>query len=129
MAADSSQFKATQFADVVFEGSKQVVRGVRAAPYPGLICVMVQIARPDSAERDRFFVLPCRTLAKIFADGHRDFLAKHNGVRPRQPTSLHTALKPAVLGKWENRWDVLKKRVKPACRLLQPPSGATGGRA
>jgi hypothetical protein len=74
---------------------------------------MVQIAPADSALRDGFYILPWQVLAEIVTEGHRDFLAKHGGVRPRQPKSLHTAVKPVVLAKWENRWDVLKKRVKP----------------
>jgi hypothetical protein len=123
IAADSWQFTVTQFADVVFEGSRQIVRGPLSPPYPDLICVLVQIAPVDSARRDRFYILPWQTLARIVTDGHREFLEKHGGIRPRQPKSLHTALKPAVLAPWENRWDVLKKRVKPASRPLQPTSG------
>jgi hypothetical protein len=34
-------------------------------------------------------------------------------------------LKPAALARWENRWDVINKRVKPANKPLQPTSGAT----
>jgi hypothetical protein len=123
IAADSWQFTVTQFADVVLEGSKQVVRGPLSPPYLDLICVMVQIAPADSARRDRFYVLPWHALAKIVTDGHRRFLAKHGGVRPRQPRSLHTAVKPEALAPWENRWDVVKKRVKPANGPLQPTSG------
>ena len=123
IAADSWQFTVTQFADVVFEGSKQIVRGSRSAPYPDLICVMVQIAPADSPRRDRFYVLPWQKLAHIITNGHREFLAKHDGVRPKQPKSLHTAVKPAALAEWENRWDVLKKRVKPANKPLQPTRG------
>lgn len=127
IAADSWQFTVSQFADVVFEGPKQVVRGPLAAPYPDLICVMVQLAPPDSGRRDRFYILPWRELARIVTDGHAEFLAKHDGVRPRRPTSLHTAVKPAVLARWENRWDVIKKRVKPANTPLQPTSGSPIG--
>jgi hypothetical protein len=118
IAADSWQFTATQFADVVFEGTKQIVRGPHPAPYPHLICVMVQVAPAGSARRDRFYVLPWQTLAKIVTDGHREFLAKHGGIRPRQPKSLHTAVKPSALAPWEDRWDIIKRRVKPAVEPL-----------
>jgi hypothetical protein len=124
MSGDSWQFTVTQFADVVFEGSKQIVRGSLPAPYPDLICVMVQVAPVDSGRPDRFYILPWQTLARIVTDGHKQYLAKHGGVRPRQPRSLHSAVKPAALARWENRWDVLKKRVRPANTPLQPTSGA-----
>lgn len=124
IAGESWQFNVKQFSDVVFEGPKQIVRGPLAAPYPDLICVMVQLAPADSERRDRFYVLPWRELARIVTNGHAEYLAKHGGVRPRQPTSLHTAVKPSVLARWENRWDVIKKRVKPAAKALQPAIGS-----
>lgn len=121
IAAESWQFTVTQFADVVFEGPKQIVRGPLAVPYPDLICVLVQVAPADSERRDQFYVLPWRELARIVTGGHTKFLAKHGGIRPRRPTSLHTAVKPAALARWKDRWDVIKKRVKPANK--QPTSG------
>lgn len=127
IAAASWQFTVTQFADVVFDGSKQIVRGPLPAPYPDLICVMVQIAPADSPQRDRFYILPWQKPARIVADGHKEFLAKHGGVRPKQPMSLHTAVKLAALPEWENRWDVLKKRVQPAIKPLQLASNAEIG--
>ncbi len=128
IAADSWQFTVTQFADVVLEGSKQIVRGPLPAPYPHLICVMVQVAPADSRRRDRFYILPWQKLARIVTDGHEKFLAKHGGVRPRRPTSLHTAVKPAALARWENRWDVLQKRVRPANALQPSAAGVTMNR-
>ena len=113
IAADSWQLTLSQFAEVVFDGPKQIIRRQLPDPYPNLICVMVQIAPADSERRDRFYVLPWHELARIVIDGHTKYLAKHGGVRPRRPESLHTALKPAALAQWENRWDVITKRVKP----------------
>lgn len=124
IAGESWQFNVKQFSDVVFEGPKQIVRGPLAAAYPDLICVMVQLAPADSESRDRLYVLPWRELARIVTNGHAEYLAKHGGVRPRQPTSLHTAVKPSALARWENRWDVIKKRVKPAAKALQPAIGS-----
>jgi hypothetical protein len=54
IAADSWQFILTQFADVVFEGTKQIVRDPWPDPYPDLICVIVQVAPADAGRRDRF---------------------------------------------------------------------------
>jgi hypothetical protein len=48
IAGESWQFNVKHFSDVVFEGPKQIVRGPLAAPYPDLICVMIQLA-PASA--------------------------------------------------------------------------------
>jgi hypothetical protein len=125
IAGESWQFTVTQFCEVVFEGPRQIVRRQLSAPYPDLICVMVQLAPADSERRDRFYILPWRELARVVTVGHADYLAKHGGVRPRQPKSLHSAVKPKALARWENRWDVIKKRVKPAAKALQPTNGPT----
>jgi hypothetical protein len=113
ITAESWQLTLSQFAHVEFDGPNQIIRGQLPDPYPDLICVMVQIAPEDSERRDRFYVLPWRELARIVIDGHKKYLAKHGGVRPKRPESLHTALKPAALAQWENRWDVITKQVKP----------------
>jgi hypothetical protein len=86
----------------------------------------VQVAPPGSGRADRFFVLPWRELARIVIAGHNEYLAKHRGVRPRQPTSLHTALKPQALAPWEGRWEVLTEHLRPtpANKALQPRSRA-----
>lgn len=130
IAGASWQLNVGQFADVTFEGRKQIVRRQLDDPYPGLVCVMVQIAPSDSGQADRFFVLPWRELGRIVVDGHVKFLAKYGGVRPRSPESLHTAVHPAALAKWEGRWQVLTERVRPmpANTALQPTSRALKAR-
>jgi hypothetical protein len=69
IAAGSWQLNVGQFADVEFNGPKQIIRRQLDEPYPN-ICVMVQIAPPDSGRADRFFVLPWRELARIVIAGH-----------------------------------------------------------
>src|SRR5262249_45175371 len=108
----SWQLNLRQFADVVLEGRRQVIRGQLPGPYPHLICVMVELAPPDADVRDRFYVLPWSELAGIVIRGHAAFLAKHDGVRPKRPGSFHTAFKSTVLAPWEDRWDVIGDRVK-----------------
>jgi len=113
IAGDTWQLNIGQFADVVFDGPKQIIQRQLDDPYPDLICVMVQIAPPDSGRADRFFVLPWRELGRIIIAGHSGYLAKHGGVRPKNPESLHTALHPETLANWEGQWQVLTKRVRP----------------
>ena len=112
IAGKSWQLNVGQFAKVAFDGRKQIIKGQRDAPYPDLICVMVQMAPPDS-DRDRFFVLPWRELGRIVIACHSAFLAKHGGVRPKNWESLHVAIDPEDLAKWEGQWQVLTKRVRP----------------
>lgn len=128
IAGDSWQLNVGQFADIQFEGLKQIIRGQLDAPYPHLVCVMVRIAPPDSGRTDRFFVLPWRELARIVIAGHSTFLAKHGGIRPRKPASLHTAVQPDALAHWEGRWQVLTKRVRPTAVDKAPKPASRAGK-
>lgn len=114
ISGGSWQLNAGQFAIVEFEGDRQIVRGPRPEPCPGLVCVLVQVVKPDSPERDRFFVVPWTTLADLVTSNHRNFLARHGGVRPKRPDSLHTVVARKEVEAWENRWEVFNPRVRPA---------------
>jgi hypothetical protein len=113
IAGASWQFKATDFADIVMHGRKQIVRCERKEPYPALLCVLVQVAPIDSGTPDRFYVLPWRDLCRVMVDGHKKYLAKHGGIRPKKPESMHQSLLPTQIEAWEGKWDTLKKSVRP----------------
>ena len=120
IAGNSWQFTATNFADIVMKGQQQIVRCARAEPVPNLICVLVQLARADSGARDRFYVLPWRELCRVMVEGHKNYLAKHGGIRPKKPESMHMQLHPTEIQTWEDKWDVLKKSVRPVQSELAP---------
>ena len=120
IAATSWQFSATDFAEIVMEGRQQIVRCAREEPYPDLICVLVQVGRADSDARDRFFVLPWRELCQVLVAGHTKYLARHGGIRPRKPESMHTALRPSDIEAYEGKWEILKKSVRPVQSELTP---------
>ena len=122
ISATSWQFTVDQFAQITFDGQRQLVGKRVRTPYPDLVCVLVQLARAGSRARDRFFVLPWSELSRTVVTGHRRYLKKHGGIRPRKPESLHTALAFQQVLKWEDRWDVLTKRPKraSATKPLQP---------
>lgn len=113
IAGSSWQFSATDFADIEMQGQRQIIHCERKEPYPDLMCVLVQLARADSDTQDRFYVLPWRELCRVMVEGHKNYLAKHGGIRPRAPESMHQSLVPAQIKAWEGRWEILKKSVRP----------------
>jgi hypothetical protein len=120
IAGKSWQFNAKDFADIVIKGQQQIVRCARQEPYPGLICVLLQVARAESGGRDRFYVLPWRDLCRVIVDHHTKYLAKHGGIRPRKPESMHVGILPSEIAAYEAKWDVLKKSVRPVQSELTP---------
>lgn len=127
ISASSWQFNVDKFAEIKFQGRQQQVGRLVRAPYPDLVCVLVQLTPAGSGAKDRFFVLPWRELCRIVAGGHRKYLRKHGGIRPRKPESLHTALDPRQILNWEDRWDVLTKHVEPVRAKRTPLGIADGG--
>ena len=121
IAGASWQFKATDFADIVMKGRQQIVRGAKKEPYPDLMCVLVQVTLADSGVPDRFYVLPWRDLCRAIVDHHITYLAKHGGIRPRKPESMHLQLHPSEIKLWEGKWDILKKSVQPVQSTLTSP--------
>jgi hypothetical protein len=113
IAGQSWQFNATDFADIEMQGDRQIIGCERKEPYPELVCVLVQLARADSGSPDRFYVLPWRELCRVMVEGHKQYLAKYGGIRPRRPESMHQQLHPSQIKAWEGKWDILKKSVQP----------------
>lgn len=102
------QFDIRTFVDVELVGTRQVMRDATPPIYPGLLCVLVRLQTYGS---DEFFILTWEDLQNIAIAGHRDFLARHGGVRPHKPDSFHTAIKPAMLAAHRDKWEVLVSKL------------------
>ena len=85
------QFDISKFAEVqLLDGRRQVIGQRRPAPYPNLMCVLVQL---KGTGQDRFFVLEWKELQGILWEKHKEYLLRHGGIRPKSPASFHCALK------------------------------------
>ena len=120
IAGKSWQFTATDFADIVMNGQQQIVRCERNEPVPNLMCVLVELAHAGSGGQDRFYVMPWRDLCRAVVNHHTNYLAKHGGIRPRKPESMHTQLHPEAVAAYEGKWEILKKSVRPVQSELTP---------
>jgi hypothetical protein len=105
----SWQFDSRDFADISLEGDRQVIGRPTQAPYPDLVCVFVRL-RDDG--HDEFYVLMWTDLQRIALAGHRDYLARHGGVRPKKHDSFHMAIRPEMLTKYKDNWDILTERLR-----------------
>jgi hypothetical protein len=92
------------------DGKLQIVGRRKTEPFPGLICVLV-ILKLEATEQDRFFVLEWKELQGILVRGYREYLSKHGGRRPKEPSSFHASLAIKKVERFENQWWKIYDRV------------------
>jgi hypothetical protein len=95
---------AGRFVNITMDGQRQVLGQKTKEPSPGLICVFVVV---DTYGHDRFFIIKWRELQTIVVSNYREKRRQQNWVRPRAPTSRHTALKVSSISQNENQWAVI----------------------
>lgn len=99
----------THFCEVKFEKKSQIVGKPRPCPVLRLIVVFVMIAE-DGA--DQFYILTWRRLRDLIIKGHKDYLAKHGGKRPKKWDSLHGAISEETLKPYKDKWLTIKENIK-----------------
>jgi hypothetical protein len=105
------QFDIRKFVAVELQGECQIPGCIQEEPYPGLVCVLVQL---KTLGVDRFFILTWTDLQRILVDGYQQYLAKHGGRRPKAAESFHIALGVNEVEAYESKWDLILRRVPPS---------------
>jgi hypothetical protein len=104
------QLNIDHFAEIKFDGDKQIIGKMRAEPLINLVYVFVRLIEYG---KDEFYIFRWRDLQRIVIEGHRKYLEKHGGIRPRNPKSMHTAVKPHQLEEFRDNWDLIKRLLDP----------------
>ena len=103
------QFRIDEFADISFDGSKQVIGDKKPLPIPQLVCVFVLAAEKYGA--DQFFVLEWSKVQDILIANHARWLASHGGVRPRKPDSMHCSIVASDVRDYKDNWPIISNRL------------------
>ena len=103
------QFSIDKFADITFDGSKQLIGDKKPLPIPLLVCAFVIAA--EKYGEDQFFVLEWSKVQDIIIANHTRWLASHGGVRPGNPDSLHCAIGQSDLRDYQNNWSMISSRL------------------
>jgi hypothetical protein len=96
------QLNADRYLLIEQTGDRQVVRGLGPEPHPGLMCVFVRLGVTYAA--DEFYVLSWRDVQRLVAQNYRANLKRLGGVRPRNPSSRHTAVSTKHLEPFRDAW-------------------------
>jgi hypothetical protein len=97
----SWQFTADRFLQVEIKDGEQFVRGASKLTNPDLVCIFVLVG--NQLGEDRFYIFQSRDLQKHFLQHYR------GGRRPKNPNSLHCAVWPDHLKKFEGNWKLLDR--------------------
>lgn len=104
----SWQFDLRKFIDVTMDGDRQILGEPAPAPFPNLVFVFVVLG---DYGQDRFFVLTWEDLRAAVLTGAREFLEKHDYVRPKKPESFHTALWPQTIEQFKDNWELIERML------------------
>lgn len=77
-----------KFVEIDFQGQKQIVGKNRPSPVKDLVFVFVKLG---DCGTDRFFICTWPELCDLLSQSHSEYLAKHDGVRPRSWATNHSA--------------------------------------
>ena len=97
------------FCDIEFKGKRQIVGRAKRCPVRDLVCVFVTLK--DYGE-DRFYVCPWLNLRNKLIKRHKAYLNRVDGIRTKNPRSLHNAISEKELSKFKDRWDIIEQHLK-----------------
>ncbi|MDP1676669.1 MAG: hypothetical protein Q8L88_07350 [Bacteroidota bacterium] len=109
--SESWHFNISSFCKITFDGNRQIIGEPNRAPINRLIVVFVILSH-NREKRDRFFLLNWLKLQKIIISRHKYWLDAHNGVRPKNPESLHAALTVLEIKQFEDKWESVLRSLK-----------------
>jgi hypothetical protein len=98
----------TKFCNIKFKGKHQIVGKPKRCPVQRLVVVFVMI---DAGGADQYYILTWRTLRDLLIKGHKDYLAKHGGMRPKKWNSLHSAIVEKTLKPYKDKWPIFKRNL------------------
>ena len=105
----SISFDAKRFMTIEFDGDMQIITGAPPLLDTALIFVIVSIG--SQMGDDRFFILDQGALQRLVQSNHEAWLAKHGGIRPRNPQSTHAAVSMAQLDQFRDNWTLIESRL------------------
>jgi hypothetical protein len=103
------QFSIEKFADISFDGNKQIIGAKKPLPIRQLVCVFVLAA--EKYGDDKFFILEWSKVQEVLTANYRRWLDAHGGVRPRKPDSLHCSIVERDLRDYKDNWSIITDRL------------------
>lgn len=103
------QFSIEKFADISFDGNKQIIGAKKPLTIRQLVCVFVLAA--EKYGEDKFFILEWSKVQEVLIANYRRWLDAHGGVRPRKPDSLHCSIVERDLRDYKDNLPIITDRL------------------
>tara|TARA_B100001093_G_scaffold117944_1_gene110426 strand:- start:191 stop:697 length:507 start_codon:yes stop_codon:yes gene_type:complete len=105
----SLRTRADYYLNIDFDGKTQKVLGKRKDINRQLIFIIVKISKRIG--EDKFYICDQGVLQDLVFKEHSSFLKKHNGIRPRNPSSFDSSVNLEDLEVFSNNWDLILKKI------------------
>ena len=99
----------SKYCEIDFDGKKQLIGQNKVCPIKRLVMVFVELA--EEYGKDQFYVLRWEDFRDAAVLHHKNYLAKHNGIRPKKWDSLHFSISVSELKRFENCWEIVEKNL------------------
>lgn len=104
----SWQFTIDRYAEITFNGNKQILGQKKSLPIQDLIYVFV--ACSETYGGDQFYILEAAQVQEILIRNYARWLDLHGGIRPKNPVSLHCAINVDDLSTYQDNWSLILNR-------------------
>ena len=99
----------SKFCDISFREKRQIVGRAKKCTVRDLICVFVRLTNYGE---DRFYICSWIKARDILVRSHKKYLDRVDGIRTKNPRSLHNAISEKSLSKFENQWDLIEDSLR-----------------
>lgn len=102
----SVHFNADRYLSIKQDGDTQSVTGLKPDIDRERLYAFVRLG--EKAGSDRVFILNEAALIDIIRANYEGFLAKHAGIRPKNPNTTHCAVHLSDLEPYEDNWQLIE---------------------
>ena len=106
----SLSVKAEDYLQIEFDGNIQIVKGKKRDIDRELIFAIIIIGK--NFGDDKFYICKQGFIQDIIYKNHSNFLKKHHGIRPRNPSSTHCSYYEKDLINMKNNWELIENALK-----------------
>ena len=101
---------AKHYLQIKFEGKKQIVQGKNKDLNRELIFAIIITGKKLGDEK--FYICKKGFIQDLIYKGYKDYLKKHNGIRPRNPKSTHVGYLEEELKDKRDNWVLIDNKLK-----------------